>query len=111
MIPINITPDLMPAISAGFAAQEAEMIGTVHSATPRAMPGPTGFHMPGFLMSVGFSAVGAVVSSLVDVASVEKLDGVAKIVPAAGVLQATDVAGSVPVAAVGGAVATSVLGN
>ena len=111
MIPIQITPDLLPAISAGFSAQEADLVGTVHATAPELMPDPTGFHMPGMFMSVGFTAVGALLSSLLEVGSAVKLDGVARIVPAAGTFKATDAAGGVSVAAAGESVAASVFGN
>ncbi|WP_280463010.1 hypothetical protein [Nocardia carnea] len=111
MIPIQITPDLLPAISAAFTAQEANLTGTVNATTPELMPDPTGFHMPGVLMSVGFSSFGAVLSTLLAAGSVAKLNGVATIIPAAGTFEATDTAGSVSVAAVGDAVAASVHGN
>lgn len=111
MIPIQITPDLLPGISSGFTAQEANLVGTVRAETPELMPAPTGFHFPGMLMSVGFSSFGAVLSTLIGAGSAVKLDGVARIIPAAGTFGTSDAAGSVTVAAVGDSVAASVLGN
>ncbi|MFI1461027.1 hypothetical protein [Nocardia carnea] len=111
MIPIQITPDLLPAISAGFAAQEANLVGTIQTTASELGPEPTGPHMPGLLMSVGFGVFGAVLTSLLGAGSAEKLDGVARIVPAAGAFKATDTAGGVSVAAVGDSVAPSVFGN
>lgn len=111
MIPIQITPDLLPAISAAFAAQEANLAGTVHTQTSDLKPDPTGPHLPGVIMSLGFSAFGAVLSTLLEAGTAEKLDGVARIIPAAGIFGATDAAGGVSVAAVGDTVAASVFGN
>lgn len=111
MIPIQITPDLLPAISAGFAAQEANLVGTVQATASELGPDPTGPHMPGLLMSVGFRAFGAVLTSLQVAGSTEKLDGVARIVPAAGTFGVADAAGQVSVAAVDDSVAASFTGN
>lgn len=111
MIPIQISPEQLPAVSAGISAQETTLAGLLHSAAPAAAPGLTGFHMPGILMTAGFALFQNAMFSCLDAGIVEKLNGGSTLVPAAGRFETTDAAGSTGVAAVGAAVGAAVLGN
>ncbi|WP_280425567.1 hypothetical protein [Nocardia carnea] len=111
MIPIQISPEQLPAISAGISAQETSLAALFHTVAPHAVPVPTGFHTPGVLMSVGFGLFQSALFSLLEAGVVEKLNGGATLVPAAGSFEATDTVGCVAVESVGGAVASAVLGN
>lgn len=111
MIPIQISHEQLPGISAGISAQETSLAGLLHTVAPHAVPEPTGCHMPGVLMSAGFGLVQAALFSLLEAGIVEKLDGGATLVPAAGTFESWDTSGCVSVESTNSTVRAAVLGN
>lgn len=102
MIPLEVTPEQLPAISAAIGEAESTLAALLKGAALPAAPVPTGPHMPGLLMSAGFGVVQSVLFSYLAAGVVEKLNGGETLVPVSANFESTDVAGGADVTVAGG---------
>ncbi|MEU1985851.1 hypothetical protein [Nocardia sp. NPDC019395] len=95
----EVTPDLLPAISAGMSAKDSSLQARWHTVAPYMVPAPTGAHAPGMIMTGAFAIAELAFSTLVDDGIIKSNLGGAHIEPAAVIFEGTDTVGSVVVKA------------
>lgn len=99
MIPLSVFNEELPAISAKLGIAESTLSSALHTAGPVAAPHPTGAHLPGYILSAGFTAVKEAYFANLDTGVLEKLRAGQALVPVSVTYETADATGAATVSA------------